>query len=138
MIKDIVRDILFLQRKAEPATKDDWQVGRDLVDTLESKLDTCAGLAANMIGSTKAVIVFRQGNKSVVMYNPEILKTSPAPYDAEEGCLSLDGRRPCKRYDKIGQVHGFPLQEEDEDLHGIYGRSHPARNRPPAWDFDLK
>lgn len=96
MIKDIVRDILFLQRKAEPATKDDWQVGRDLVDTLESKLDTCAGLAANMIGSTKAVILFRQGNKSVVMYNPEILKTSPAPYDAEEGCLSLDGRRPCK------------------------------------------
>ena len=79
MIKDIVRDILFLQRKAELATKDDWQVGRDLVDTLESKLDTCAGLAANMIGSTKAVIVFRQGNKSVVMYNPEILKTSPAP-----------------------------------------------------------
>lgn len=57
MIKDIVRDILFLQRKAELATKDDWQVGRDLVDTLESKLDTCAGLAANMIGSTKAVIV---------------------------------------------------------------------------------
>ena len=135
MIKDIVRDILFLQRKAEPATRNDWQVGRDLVDTLESKLDTCAGLAANMIGSTKAVILFRQGNKSVVMYNPEILKTSPAPYDAEEGCLSLDGRRPCKRYDKIEvkfmdslfrkktkTFTGFTaevIQHEIDHLHGI-------------------
>lgn len=61
MIKDIVRDILFLQRKAEPATKDDWQVGRDLVDTLESKLDTCAGLAANMIGEHEGSHRFPSG-----------------------------------------------------------------------------
>ena len=34
------------------------------------------------------------------MYNPEIVKKS-GPYETEEGCLSLTGTRPAKRWKSI-------------------------------------
>ena len=88
MVREIIRDIIFLQQKAVPAVKEDAAVAQDLKDTLEAHLDHCVGLAANMIGVNKAIIVFREGNHTVVMYNPEIVKYSPKAYDTEEGCLS--------------------------------------------------
>lgn len=100
MIRDIVKDIIFLQQKAAPAEKSDKAIAEDLKETLEAHSDTCVGLAANMIGFAKAIIAIRNGNATVVMYNP-ILLSSEKSYETEEGCLSLTGKRPCVRYEII-------------------------------------
>lgn len=100
MIKPIVKDILFLSQKAERAVKADMAVGRDLLDTLQANRDRCVGMAANMIGVRKAVIVVHMGAADVVMFNPIVLKKE-GPYEAEEGCLSLDGVRKTTRYEYI-------------------------------------
>ena len=100
MVREIVRDVFFLQLKSEPATKEDLPTARDLLDTLASHKDGCVGLAANMIGAAKRIIAFDDCGKYTVMFNPEIIKFSGA-YEAEEGCLSLDGTRKTKRYKSI-------------------------------------
>ena len=100
MERKIIRDILFLRRKAEQATRADLAVGRDLADTLRANADRCVGMAANMIGVNKRVIVVAVGFGSMVMYNPVIVKKS-GPYEAEEGCLSLSGTRKTTRYQTI-------------------------------------
>ena len=101
MIKELVHDPLFLGIKSKPAVKEDTLVGRDLLDTLRAHSQTCVGMAANMIGVTKRVIVFSDNGKYTVMYNPEIVSKSGA-YQTEEGCLSLlGGPRPCTRYKTI-------------------------------------
>ena len=101
MIKEIVHDPIFLAGKSEMATKEDLQVARDLLDTLIANKDVCVGMAANMIGVRKRIIVFDNEGTYMTMFNPEIIKKS-GPYDAEEGCLSLlGGPRPCKCYQSI-------------------------------------
>ena len=100
MVKEIVRDPIFLSRKAKPATAEDLETAQDLLDTLRAHRDGCVGMAANMIGSSKAVIVFVDGDRDRVLFNPELLKTEE-PFEAEEGCLSLPGTRKTKRYRKI-------------------------------------
>ena len=100
MVKQIVRDVFFLGQKSEPATKEDLQVGRDLQDTLRANRDRCVGMAANMIGVNRRVIVFENEGEDTVMFNPEIIKKS-GPYEAEEGCLSLTGIRKAKRWQSI-------------------------------------
>lgn len=100
MIRDICKDEAFLARKAEPATQDDIQVATDLLETLEHHKDGCVGMAANMIGVNKRIIAFDNEGTYMVMFNPEIIKKS-GPYDAEEGCLSLTGIRPAKRWRSI-------------------------------------
>ena len=96
MVKQIVRDILFLGQKSEPATKADVQVGRDLQDTLRANRGRCVGMAANMIGVKKNIIIVSMGFLDVVMFNPVIVSKSD-PYETEEGCLSLDGVRKTTR-----------------------------------------
>ncbi len=100
MIRPIVHDPLFLALKSEPATPADRQVITDLRDTLKAHLDGCVGMAANMIGERKRIIIFCAGPLQIVMVNPEITARS-GPYTAEEGCLSLSGTRPAKRFRKI-------------------------------------
>ena len=100
MIKEIVRDPIFLQIKSEPASEADLQTARDLLDTLEEHKDGCVGMAANMIGVSKRIIAFDDNGKHTVMFNPEIVK-SPGAYEAEEGCLSLSGTRRIKRFRSI-------------------------------------
>ena len=100
MIRPIVRDVLFLGRKSEPATERDGAVGRDLRDTLRANRDRCVGMAANMIGVGKRVIIVNIAFTDVVMYNP-VLLSKDTPYEAEEGCLSLDGVRKTTRYQNI-------------------------------------
>lgn len=100
MIKPIVRDVLFLGQKSQLATKEDIQVIRDLEDTLRANLDNCVGMAANMIGVKKRILVFCMGPVIVPMVNPVILKKEGC-YEAEESCLSLIGVRKTKRYEKI-------------------------------------
>lgn len=100
MIKPIVKDMLFLSQKSSPASKSDIQVIFDLQDTLLANQDRCIGMAANMIGYRKRVIIVNVGFANVVMVNPKITKKS-IPYDTEEGCLSLDGVRKTTRYKEI-------------------------------------
>lgn len=100
MVQPICKDVIFLARKSEPATPEDILIGQDLLDTLNAHRDGCVGMAANMIGRAKRIIVFLDGDTPTVMYNPEIVKASE-PYEAEEGCLSLNGTRKTTRYWKI-------------------------------------
>ncbi|MBR5123143.1 MAG: peptide deformylase [Anaerotignum sp.] len=100
MVKKIVKDEFFLKQKSEPATKADQQVAIDLLDTLKANEAGCVGLAANMIGVRKCVIAVSMGFMNVVMFNPVIISKS-GEYEAEEGCLSLTGTRPCIRYENI-------------------------------------
>lgn len=100
MIRNIVKDVLFLEQKSEPATKEDVEVINDLIDTLRANLDHCVGMAANMIGVKKRILVFSVGNIIVPMVNPVILKKEK-PYEAEESCLSLEGFRKTTRYEII-------------------------------------
>ena len=97
MIRDICKDEAFLARKAEPATADDLGTAQDLLDTLTAHKEGCVGMAANMIGVNKRIIVFDDDGKYQVMFNPVIVKRD-RPYEAEEGCLSLTGRRKTKRF----------------------------------------
>ena len=101
MVRELMHDPLFLGRKSRTATKEDLPIGQDLLETLLAHRATCVGMAGNMIGETVAVIAFFDGDKPMVMYNPEILKAE-GEYQTEEGCLSLlGGPRKCKRYKKI-------------------------------------
>ena len=101
MVKEVVHDPIFLGIKSEVATKEDLQVAQDLLDTLIANKDGCVGMAANMIGVHKRILVFDNEGTYMTMFNPEFIKKS-GPYDIEESCLSLlGGPRPCKRYKTI-------------------------------------
>ena len=100
MIRPIVKDVLFLAQKSEPATKTDLLVGQDLMDTLKENADRCVGMAANMIGVKKRIIIVNIGLINIVMYNPVLIKKD-TPYETEEGCLSLTGTRKTTRYQNI-------------------------------------
>ena len=95
-----MRDEAFLSQKAEPATLEDLPVAQDLLDTLTAHKDGCVGMAANMIGVCKRIIVFDNDGTYMVMLNPEVIKKS-GPNEAEEGCLSLTGIRKAKRWQSI-------------------------------------
>ncbi len=100
MVKTIMKDIFFLGQKSEPASREDLQVGRDLQDTLAANREACVGMAANMIGVRKRVIIVNMGMFDVVMFNPVMIRKD-TPYETEEGCLSLPGVRKTTRYQNI-------------------------------------
>ena len=100
MIREIVHDPLLLAQKSEPATEKDRQIIRDLTDTLNANRERCVGMAANMIGERKRIIVFCNGPVMMAMVNPTITRKS-GEYTAEEGCLSLAGIRKTKRWLEI-------------------------------------
>jgi len=100
VVKTIFKDIIFLNQKSEMATKEDFSVADDLLDTLKANCDGCVGMAANMIGVKKRIIIFDDNGEYMVMFNPKIIKFSGL-YEAEEGCLSLTGTRKTNRYKTI-------------------------------------
>ena len=110
MIKPIVKDLLFLGQQSVPVTKADLPIAKDLQDTLAAHRAECVGMAANMIGYHKNMIIVSLGMLDLVMCNPVILKQS-GPYETEEGCLSLTGTRKTIRYQKI------TVQYEDTSMH---------------------
>ena len=114
MIKQIVRDIIFLGQKSEPATQADIQVALDLQDTLKANRVGCVGLAANMIGVKKNIIIVNMGFVDVVMFNPVITKKEK-PYETEEGCLSLNGVRKTTRYENI-EVEYYDMQWKKQTM----------------------
>ena len=101
MVREIVHDPFLLSVKSLPATAEDLPIARDLLDTLQANREACVGMAANMIGVQKRIIVFDEDGSASLMLNPEILK-GEEPYETEEGCLSLlGGPRKTKRFRKI-------------------------------------
>lgn len=100
MVREIVKDVFFLGQKSEDATKEDKAVVEDLLDTLKANREHCVGMAANMIGVRKNIIVVNMGLTDLAMINPKII-LKEGPYDTEEGCLSLTGVRKTTRYQKI-------------------------------------
>lgn len=134
MVRNVVRDPMFLGQKSVDATEADKQVVIDLLDTLRANSDHCVGMAANMIGVKKNIIVVSAGPFQFAMINPVITKKS-GEFETEEGCLSLDGVRPCTRYKEIevdyldqnfkkqhGKYSGFTaqiIQHEVDHCHGI-------------------
>ena len=116
MVKKIVRDPMFLQQKSEPATEADKQVIQDLLDTLRANQVRCVGMAANMIGVKKRIIVVAMGPFQFAMVNPVITKRS-GEYKTEESCLSLEGVRPCTRYKEIEVDY---LDQDFKPQHGKY------------------
>lgn len=104
MIRDIIHDEIFLAQKSEPATAKDKKLAQDLVDTLRFNSERCVGMAANMIGERKCIIVVAVGKTIMTMFNPVIL-LKEKPFTTEEGCLSLTGERPTTRYERIQVVY---------------------------------
>ena len=100
MVKPIVKDVLFLGRKSEKADKNDTQVITDLRDTLAANREGCIGMAANMIGYSKRIIIAASELGDIVMVNPVIVSRS-GRYETEEGCLSLVGVRKTNRFTNI-------------------------------------
>jgi len=100
MIKPIVTDVFFLGQKSEQAVKQDLPVGQDLQDTLQANRERCVGMAANMIGVKKRIIIVNMGLMNLVMFNPVLIRKD-TPYETEEGCLSLPGVRKTTRYRNI-------------------------------------
>ena len=100
MIRPIVKDVFFLGQKSESAAKQDLSIGQDLLDTLHANRNHCVGMAANMIGVKKRIIIVNMGIMNTVMYNPVIVKKDSS-YETEEGCLSLTGVRKTTRYQNI-------------------------------------
>lgn len=134
MEKKIVRDVLFLSQVSKPARQEDLYLARDLQDTLLANRETCVGLAANMIGVQKRVIIFNLSLVPIVMSNP-VLLSYEGPYETEEGCLSLTGVRPTTRYETITVSYrdsqwqeqtitltGFPAQICQHELDHLEGR----------------
>jgi len=101
MVRELIHDPIFLAQKSIPAGPEDLEIARDLLDTLAAHKETCVGMAANMIGQAKRIIVFDNAGTPMVMLNPEIVQKS-GEYTAEESCLSLlGGPRKARRYEKI-------------------------------------
>lgn len=100
MIKEIVKDNFLLSQKSTPATIDDISIITDLYDTIQANRERCVGLAANMIGYLKNIIIFQDGTTYTVMLNPTIIQTTQ-PYNTKEGCLSHVGEKEVTRFQKI-------------------------------------
>lgn len=134
MVREIVRDTFFLSQKSVPAVREDLPIAVDLRDTLAANRERCVGMAANMIGKNKSVIIVSMGDADIVMFNPVIVKQED-PYETEEGCLSLEGVRPTVRYQKIWveyldeswkkkrmTLQGWPAQICQHEIDHLSGR----------------
>ena len=120
MVRPIVTDIFSLNRKALPAGREDLDTARDLMDTLRANADRCVGMAANMIGVNKRIIVVSLNGFPLVMINPVITKKSKETYETEEGCLSLKGVRKTMRHETIEVTYqDMALQQRRQSFSGF-------------------
>lgn len=118
MIRPIMKDVLFLGQKSETATEQDRDIITDLRDTFAAQQKHCVGMAANMIGQKKRIIIVSLGFLDMIMLNPKIIHKS-LPYVTEEGCLCLQGARKTKRYRRIRvRYQDESFQEHTQDFEG--------------------
>ena len=134
MVRKIIHDESVLGKVSSDATIMDLGIAKDLEDTLKAHEGECVGMAANMIGVLKNIIVFENCGKIDTMFNPEIISSS-GEYEIVEGCLSLEGKRMTKRFQEItvkykdksfkectGNYSGFTaeiIQHEIDHIKGI-------------------
>ena len=106
---EIIHDPIILSAKCAPVTgtQEDIDDAADLMVAFHENRERCVGLAANMIGIRKRIIVVVHNDWALPMLNPEIVKKSE-PYETEEGCLSIPGVRKTRRYKKV-KVKYFDL-----------------------------
>ena len=122
MVKPIMKDIFFLGQKSEKATRADLQVGKDLEDTLEANREGCVGMAANMIGYTKRIIVINNEGTIQLMFNPEVIEMNGL-YPADEYCICLERRHTAKRYETIVvKYQDEHFQEQTASFSGFLAR----------------
>lgn len=134
MVRPIIKDVLILSRKSEPAGNDDIKTALDLADTLRANSARCVGMAANMIGVLKRIIAVQTDSGILIMLNPVITAHSKESYEASEGCLSLSGERTAKRYERItveykdlsmkkqrGMYDGFTAQIIQHEIDHLFG-----------------
>ncbi len=107
MVRPLMHDPLFLAQRSAPASAEDADTARDLLETLMAHADGCVGMAANMIGVHKCIIAVEAEDGYLILFNPVILKKS-GPYDTEEGCLSLEGVRKTRRWQSIKVQYQTP------------------------------
>ena len=93
MIKNIVKGKQIFSKKATPATEADRQVITDLLDTLRANREICVGMAANMIGVNKAIIVVAAGPFQFAMVNPGSIRPRKAACHSTEPETVPDIRR---------------------------------------------
>ena len=119
MVRNIVKDVMFLSKKAEKATEKDKFIANDLLDTLNANKDRCVGLAANMIGYNKSIICVSAGLYDFVMINP-VITNKKGEYQTKERCLSLIGERKCTRYKEIEVDYlDINFNKKHEDFSGF-------------------
>ena len=120
MVRDIVKDEVFLSVKSEAATRDDILIAVDLMDTLKAHAHHCVGLAANMIGVRKCIIAIRIEDICIAMLNPQIVKKSARTYKTTEGCLSLAGERETVRHEWIEvKYNGMEFEKQRQKFSGF-------------------
>ena len=125
MIKNIVRDAMFLSMPSQKATPADAGVIRDLKDTLMANQDRCVGMAANMIGVQKCILICAIGPGQLILVNPEIVSREGA-YETKEGCLCHEGERPVKRYQHSGEIFRRAVSAPGADVFGLSGADYSA------------
>ena len=140
MIKDIVKDRDFLSKPAEPATAEDAEVAEDLRDTIES-LEDCVCLAANQIGSNKAIIAYEDNGRIAVMFNPKI-KMAAQPYQTQESCpFARRGERGEALPDDFrglpGHLERQPCEPHEAPVR-LDSRARAARHRSLRWQARLR
>ena len=119
MVREICKDPAVLQKISAPATYLDLPAAMDLRDTLSAHSEECIGMAANMIGVLKRIIVVSIGRSSLLMFNPEVLQTRD-PFEMDEGCLSIDGIRRVTRYREIEvSYQDIMMKKRRETFHHI-------------------
>ena len=124
MIRPIVKDTFFLSQKAVPATKNDISIGQDLLDTLMANSHRCVGMAANMIGVNKAIIIVNMGFNNIVMFNPRVLNCS-GEYETEDDITrqivdvieEMDDNEKKLCLDLVNQVHSYHCRIQKRDIH---------------------
>ena len=94
MVKEIIKDEFFLKQKSKSCTKEDLYIANELLETIQAYKEQCVGMAANMIGYLKTMMVVLDENKYLILINGKT-------YQTEEGCLSLQGVRKTQRYESI-------------------------------------
>lgn len=134
MIRPVVRDPIRLSVPSAAATPADLPAAQDLLDTFAANRAGCVGMAANMIGVHRRMIVVEAFGAPLLMLNPSII-AKKGLYRTTEGCLSLAGRRETERYREITvrfqdadfrwqtrRLSGFPaqiVQHEMDHCNGI-------------------
>lgn len=108
MVREIVKDTEILQQisvKAKPNSEELRQVIQDLTDTAWEHKERCVGLSAIQIGEPVRVFVAFTGEKFIPFVNPTITRRYGEAYEAEEGCMSLEGSRKVTRYSGVEIMH---------------------------------